>query len=85
MLFSINFTSNGGRRDHMVVGFITTYAINVYDLYYCEFESRSGEVYLIQHYVIKFICDLQQISGFLQVLGFLPPINLTAMIQLKYC
>ena len=23
-----------------------------------------GEVYSIQHYVIKFVCDLQQVSGF---------------------
>jgi hypothetical protein len=23
----------------------------------CEFKSRSGEVYLIQHYVIKFVSD----------------------------
>ena len=40
----------------------------------CEFESHSGEVYLIQHYVIKFICDLQQ------VVVFPPPIKLTATI-----
>jgi hypothetical protein len=40
-----------GRRggERMVVGFITSYAISRY-----EFESRSGEVYVIQHYVIKF-------------------------------
>ena len=25
-----------------------------------------GEVYSIQHYVIKFISDLRQVSGFLQ-------------------
>jgi hypothetical protein len=24
-----------------------------------------GEVYLIQHYVMKFVCDLQQFYGFL--------------------
>jgi hypothetical protein len=29
-----------------------------------------GEVYLIQHYVIKFVSDLRQVSGFLQVLRF---------------
>ena len=29
MLFSINFTWNGGSRDHMVVRFMTTYAISV--------------------------------------------------------
>ena len=26
---------------------------------FCEFESHSGKVYLIQHYVIKFVSDLQ--------------------------
>jgi hypothetical protein len=26
-----------------------------------------GEVYSIQHYVIKFVSDLRQVSGFLQV------------------
>ena len=29
----------------------------------CEFESQSGEVYLIQHYVIKFVSDLRHVSG----------------------
>ena len=29
-----------------------------------EFESRSGKVYSIQHYVIKFVNDLLQVSGF---------------------
>ena len=44
--------------DSMVVGFITTYAISAYHHYRCEFESRSGEVYSIQHYVIKLVSDL---------------------------
>jgi hypothetical protein len=39
-----------------------------------------GEVYSIQHYVIKFVSDLRQVSGFLRVLWFPPPIKLTAMI-----
>jgi len=30
-----------------------------------------GEVYLIQHYVTKFVSDLRQVGDFLQVLGFL--------------
>jgi hypothetical protein len=34
-----------------------------------------GEVYSIQHYVINFVNDLQQVSGFLWVLQFPPPIN----------
>jgi len=29
-----------------------------------------GEVYLIQHYAIKFVSDLRQVGGFLWVLQF---------------
>ena len=39
-----------------------------------------GEVYSIQHYVIKFGSDLRQIGGYLRVLRFPPPIKLTATI-----
>ena len=39
-----------------------------------------GKVYLTQHYVMKFVSDLQQVSGFHRVLWFPPPIKLTAMI-----
>ena len=35
-----------------------------------------GELYLIQHYVIKFVSDLRQVGGFLRVLRFPPPIKL---------
>ena len=34
----------------------------------------------MQHYVIKFVSDLQQVGGFLRVLRFPPPKKLTAMI-----
>ena len=34
-----------------------------------------GEVCSIQHYMIKFVSDLRQVSGFLQVLRFPPPIK----------
>jgi hypothetical protein len=37
-----------------------------------------GEMFSIQHYVIKFVSDLRQVSGFLWVLRFPPPIKLTA-------
>ena len=37
----------------------------------------QGEVYPIQHYVIKFVSDLRQAGGFL---WFPPPIKLTATI-----
>jgi hypothetical protein len=39
-----------------------------------------GEVFSIQHYVIKFVSDLRQVDGFPQVLRFPPPIKLTATI-----
>ena len=44
-----------------------------------------GEVYWIQHYVIKFVSDLRQVCGFLRVLWFPPSIKLIATILLKYC
>ena len=34
--------------------------------------TAHGDVYSIQHYVIKFVSDLLQVAGFLQVLRFLP-------------
>ena len=37
-----------------------------------------GEVYSIQHYVIKFVSDLRQLGDFRQVLRFPPTIKLTA-------
>jgi len=39
-----------------------------------------GEVYSIQHYVIKFVSDLGQDGGFLWVLRFPLPIKLTTTI-----
>jgi hypothetical protein len=40
--------------------------------------SAHGEVHSIKHYMIKFVSDLQQVDGFLQVFRFPPPIKLTA-------
>ena len=67
------------------VWFTTSYAISAYHYYHYEFESHSGEVYSIRHYVIMLVTDLWQVGGFLRVLRLLPPIKLTATIQLKYC
>ena len=39
-----------------------------------------GELYSIQHYVIKIVSDLRQVCCFLQVLRFPPPIKLTTTI-----
>ena len=46
----------------------------------CDFESRSCEVYSIQHYVTKFVSDLRQVCGLLRVIRFPPPIKLTATL-----
>jgi hypothetical protein len=40
----------------------------------------NGEVYSIQHYVIKFVSDLREVCGFLRVLRSHPPIKLITMI-----
>ena len=39
-----------------------------------------GEVYSIQHYVIKFVSNLRQVGYSLRVLRFPPPIKLTTTI-----
>ena len=39
-----------------------------------------GEVYSIQHYMIKFVSDLQQVGAFLR---FPPSIKLTATTEFK--
>ena len=65
-------------RDRMTVGFTITYAISTHHHECCEFESRSGRG--VQHYVVKFVSDLQQVGGFLRVLRFPPPIKLTTTI-----
>ena len=42
--------------------------------------DTHGEVYSIQHYVIKFVSDLQQVCGILRIFRFPPPIKLTVTI-----
>jgi hypothetical protein len=39
-------------------------------IYYYLCNSTNDEMYRIQHFVTKFVSDLQQIGGFLRVLGF---------------
>jgi len=41
-----------------------------------------GEVYSIQHYVIKCASDLGQVSGFLCVIRFPPPMTLTTNTEI---
>ena len=77
----------GGRRgrDRMEVGFTTNCASSAYHHPCCQFEPVHGQVYSIQHFVIKFVSDLRQVGGFFRLLWFPPPIKLTATIQLIYC
>jgi hypothetical protein len=75
---------DGDRRglDRMVVGFTTTLPMEpvLITTYVVSSNQGSGEVYSIQHYVIKFVSNLRQVSGFLRVIMFPPPIKLTARI-----
>jgi hypothetical protein len=56
--------------DRMVVGFtINTYMQSLpTTTKVVSWNHAHGEVYSIQHYVIKFVSDLQQVCGFLRVL-----------------
>ena len=63
------------------VGFTNTYVISAYHHWSCEFKSRSGEVYSIQQFVIRFIRDLWQVGHvILRTFQFPSPIKLTATI-----
>ena len=39
-----------------------------------------GDMYSIQHYVIKVVSDLRQVGGFRRILRFPPPLKLTTTI-----
>jgi hypothetical protein len=39
-----------------------------------------GEMYSMQHYVITFVSDFQQVGGFLRILGFPSPVKLIVTI-----
>ena len=49
----------------VVVVVITTNVVSSY-------QPAHGEMYLIQHYVIKCVSDLRQVDGFLRVLPISP-------------
>ena len=54
--------------------------ILIFDFGVVSSNPVHGEVYSIQHYVIKFVSDLRQFCGFLWLLRFPLPINLTTTI-----
>ena len=55
-----------GGRDRMVVGFTTTCAMKWLSPLKLSSNPVNGELYSIQHYVIKFVSDLWQVSCFPQ-------------------
>jgi hypothetical protein len=65
----------------MVVGFKTISMQSVHiTTKVVSSNPAHGEVYSIQHYVIKLVSDLQQVGGFLRVLQFPPSLILNATI-----
>ena len=67
-------------RYHMAAEIITTHAISPITNNFVRSNPAHGEVYSIQHYVTKSVRDFRQVSGFLLILPFPPPIKLTATI-----
>jgi hypothetical protein len=62
----------------LVVEFTITYAIAAYH-HWCEFKSCTGQG--VQHYVIKFVSDLQHVSGFLRLP---PPIKICHAMSFSF-
>ena len=61
-----------GYSNHYVIFLpVATKSLKILQRPLCHLLPTSGEVYSIQHYVIKFVSDLRQVRGFLRVLGFL--------------
>jgi hypothetical protein len=67
LILSPNGQMGGRGSDCMVVEFITTCAITTKVV---SSNPVHDKVYLIQHYVIKFVSDLRQVRGYLRVLRF---------------
>ena len=65
------------KSDFTVGKFTTIYAITTNLV---GSNHVHSEIYSIEHYVIKFVSDLRQVSGFLRVIRFPPPIKLTTSI-----
>ena len=59
-----------GGSYRMVAGLTPIYATTKV----VSYNSAHGEVYSIQHYVLKFVIDLRQVGGFVYIFRFPPPI-----------
>jgi hypothetical protein len=74
------FTRDRHDRDHMVVELYLTVQSVPITTKVVSSNLIHGEVYSIQHFVIKLVSDLRQVGGFLWVLLFPPPIKITVTI-----
>ena len=72
-LTSFSLSENTNRRyiSYNYLNVIYDHIFLVYDI----FSYSKGEVYSMQHYVIKFVSDLRQGGGFVRVLWFPPSKN----------
>ena len=71
---------------NVIVVYYNDYIVTQYQcLKVVSLNPPHGEVYSIQHYVIKLVSDLSHAGGFHWVVRHPPPIKLPTMIQLKYC
>jgi hypothetical protein len=74
-----NYSLTSLMWDCMVVGLITILIQSVpITTKVVSLNPIHDDVCSIQHYVIKVVSDLHQVGGFLWVLRFPPPIQLTA-------
>ena len=83
-IYIVHVYGIGGHHgcDRMVVGFTTTCGMQSVPITTKVVSSNPVhcEVYSIQHCLIEFVSDLQQVFDILQVLRFPPSIKLISMI-----
>jgi hypothetical protein len=72
----LNHSANQVLLNVRAVMIVIVYTTNIVSL-----NPAHGEVYLMQHYVIKFVSDLRQVCSFLRTLRFLTDCH----DKLKYC
>lgn len=61
----INYSNESGRSGHVVVRFTTTFVTGSYKNV-VRSNPAHCEVYSIEYYAIKCVCDLSQVGGFLR-------------------
>jgi hypothetical protein len=77
MVFSATFYNISNRIGGVMVNVLPVQSVPI-TTNTLSSNTVHGEVYSIQHYVIKFVSDLRQLGDFRQVLRFPPTIKLTA-------